>query len=174
VDITRQVEGYTTAVDGPLIVQLWHRITSVEGVDCLSAAIANQLRVHKGVYVLHVTMTTKAPDAKARERINQLTERYAHRTRASALVFEGGGFGAATVRAVVAGISMITPHPFPYRVFAYVNTAVEWFSTLPKEPGCDEAYAAALGEIARLRTIHATKYTSLRPDTARTSSRAAR
>ena len=175
-EITRQTEVYTTAIDGPLVVQLWHHVTSVEGVDCLSAAIANQLRVHKGVYVLHVTMTTKAPDSQARERINQLTTRYAQRTRASALVFEGGGFGAATVRAVVAGISMITPYPFPYKVFAHVSTAVDWLGTLPKEPGSDEAFARTQTEIDRMRVIYANHYKSIRPDGkgGRASSRAAR
>ncbi|MET0387426.1 MAG: hypothetical protein ABW321_15765 [Polyangiales bacterium] len=158
----RQTEDYTTAVSGPLVVQIWHKATTVQGVDSLSLALAGQLKTHKSVFVLHVTMTTQAPDGAARDRIRQITGDYSERTLASALVFEGMGFGAATVRAVVAGIALVARHPFPYRVFAYVGAALEWFASFPLEPAHAAIIAQAQAEIIELRSIHSARY-SIRP-----------
>jgi hypothetical protein len=46
----------------------------------------------------------------------------------SALVFEGEGFRAASVRAVVAGVSLFSRTDFPHRVFASVGAAARFIS----------------------------------------------
>ncbi|MEO8178971.1 MAG: hypothetical protein ABI895_09080 [Deltaproteobacteria bacterium] len=48
------------------------------------------------------------------------------RIERSALVFEGEGFRAASVRAVVAGVSLFSRPEYPHRVFASVGSAARF------------------------------------------------
>lgn len=55
----------------------------------------------------------------------------------SALVFEGGGFRAAAVRAITTTINQVARQPFPHRVFATVDEASLWMGSLSEQLNAD-------------------------------------
>ena len=55
------------------------------------------------------------------KRVNGLVDR-------SAVVFEGDGFRAATVRSIVAGVSLFSRPDYPHRVFASVGAAARFLA----------------------------------------------
>jgi hypothetical protein len=62
----------------------------------------------------------------------------------SVVTFEGAGFRAAAVRAVVAGISLLAKVPYPYKSFASIEDASTWVAMRTRADGEASVPAKAL------------------------------
>lgn len=69
------------------------------------------------------------PDSAARDELARLFRSLSASVVCSALIFEGDGFKAATVRALTTTINLVARQPFPHRVFATVADAAKWMGT---------------------------------------------
>lgn len=122
--ITAQTPDYTTLVAADLVVQIWHDETTLAGVT----ALAETLEQSGCQLMLVITCAgARAPTAEARRFLSELMVRRRDQMRACALAYEGRGFAAATIRGIVAGLTLAAGHPFPYKVFAEVGAALAWF-----------------------------------------------
>jgi hypothetical protein len=65
-----------------------------------------------------------------RAEMEAVTRRFIACGRACALVIEGDGFIAATVRSVLVGLTLVTRPPFPTRIFSNTGTAIHWIAPL--------------------------------------------
>lgn len=68
------------------------------------------------------------PALEARMELVAFLRRGSGRIERSALVFEGEGFRAASVRAVVAGMSLFSRPAYPHRVFSNVSSAARFLA----------------------------------------------
>jgi hypothetical protein len=125
-------DDFQTWVGDWLVAQVWTRETTLAGVDELRRAVDERVAAHRKIFVLIVTdKTCRPPSWEARDRIAQVMRQHKDTIEACALVFEGTGLAAATIRGVVAGLNMLARHPFPYRVFATLPDALDWCGTFP-------------------------------------------
>ncbi len=76
-----------------------------------------------------VEAAAEMPDAGARDELARLFRSLSTSVICSALVFEGDGFRAATVRALTTTINLVARQPFPHKVFATVGDAAKWMGT---------------------------------------------
>jgi hypothetical protein len=125
--IVAQDHNFTTGLTGSLVVQVWWQQTSREGLDALEQAIARVAELEPRYCILIVTSAAAAPPgAEARAAIAEIMKAGRNEVEGCALVFRGRGFGAAMVRAVVTGLTVLAGHPFPYRVFPELDSALAW------------------------------------------------
>jgi hypothetical protein len=68
----------------------------------------------------------KAPDAESRAVMNERMKDIGHNLIASAIVMPQKGFGAATVRSIVAGLTMLARQEVPTQVFSDLAASYEW------------------------------------------------
>lgn len=128
---------YTTARYQDLVLQLWHKQTTLDGVAALRTAIGKVADESKeGLRLLIVVEPGAAmPPREARGKIADFMTDYRASIRATALAFEGEGFRAASIRAVVTGLNLLTHHPFPYGVFSTIPEALNWTPMAPIAAG---------------------------------------
>lgn len=119
---------YTSARYADLVIQIWHQETTLKGVRAFRKCVATiSGDTPGGPRVLIVVEPAAAlPPRLARNEIAAVMKDYRARIRASALAYEATGFSAASIRAVVTGLNLITHHPFPYRVFPSIPEALSW------------------------------------------------
>jgi hypothetical protein len=126
---------FTSARLNDIVLQIWHKETTLAGVAALRAAIAKVASESAAGLRLLVVVESRAamPTRSARENIAAFMTEFKSSIRATSLAFEGEGFRAASVRAVVTGLNMLTHHPFPYGVFPTIEKALAWepMSPLP-------------------------------------------
>jgi hypothetical protein len=126
---------FTSARLNDIVLQIWHKVTTLAGVAALRAAIAKVASESAAGLRLLVVVESRAamPTRSARENIAAFMTEFKSSIRATSLAFEGEGFRAASVRAVVTGLNMLTHHPFPYGVFPTIEKALAWepMSPLP-------------------------------------------
>jgi hypothetical protein len=143
---------YTSARYQDLVLQIWHKQTSLEGVAALRAAIAkvaNESR--EGMRLLIVVEREAAmPQRDSRSKIAAFMTDYKGSIRATSLAFEGTGFRAASIRAVVTGLNLLTQHPFPYGVFSSIPEALSWEPMAPLAAGTPSLVLAKLVRSFRL------------------------
>lgn len=74
-------------------------------------------------------------DAETRAAASTITDEYVDSILAQATLIEGAGFQSAAVRAIVAGIDLMTRSRSPKKVFAEILPCVEWcLAHRPKTP----------------------------------------
>jgi hypothetical protein len=89
---------------------------------------------YKQVALLQLLEQTCKPlDSEQRSTLENVM-RSSRALRSSAVVYEGSGFQAAAVRAVVASVGALQRHPFPHRIFADVASAAEFHATHLGQP----------------------------------------
>lgn len=144
--IISQSEDSTTASHQDLLFQFWHHETTSEGIvsferglRAISKAFSPGVRV-----VIIVEPSARLPSKLLRNQIAQMMSRSRRKIRVTALVYEGSGFGAASIRAVVTGLNIVSRHPFPYRVFSSVSSALAWS---PMKNSTSESASAATDAI---------------------------
>jgi hypothetical protein len=128
---------YTSARYQDLVLQIWHKQTTREGVAALRGAIANVAKDSRDGLRLLVVVEPEAamPSRESRSDIAAFMTDYKASIRATALAFEGTGFRAASIRAVVTGLNLLAQHPFPYGVFASIAEALAWTPMAPLAAG---------------------------------------
>jgi hypothetical protein len=73
-----------------------------------------------------VETSASMPDADARAALTDLLKAGSKLLVCSSVTFEGTGFKAAAVRAVVAGLTFAASPGFPHRILATVDQAATW------------------------------------------------
>lgn len=110
-----------------LLIVVWRKDTRAAAVDGVSAVLTELTRRHRDVALLQVIEEgATAPDADARRALSAMLRQHGGAIRCSAIVYEGDGFRAATLRAVVTGIALLSRPAYPHVVFASTIAAINW------------------------------------------------
>ncbi len=84
----------------------------------------------RGVFMLTIVEErAPLPVVEVRDALAKFLASGAGRSKKSAVVHEGSGFRAASVRGVVTGLAMIARLPYPHKVFSTPTDAARWFAT---------------------------------------------
>lgn len=113
-----------------LLLCVWRVRTTAEAISELAGIVSRLIARSRDRIVMLTVVEAGAdmPDAPVRNALAELFHRVAPSVIASALVFEGTGFKAATVRALTTTLNMVTRQPFPHKVFATVGEAAAWLA----------------------------------------------
>jgi hypothetical protein len=96
-----------------------------------AAQLATELYEARGEKLLHMTILDEhisMPPLEVRVEIVGFMKRVNGIVERSAVVFEGEGFRAATVRSIVAGVSLFSRPDYPHRVFPSVGSAARFLA----------------------------------------------
>jgi hypothetical protein len=96
-------------------------------------------------------------DNDARTEAAQVTNDYSKAIVAQATLIELSGFQGATVRAIVAGLDMMSRSSSPKKVFGELAPAIDWCARLSKDPTLLDRVDAVV------RTLQATRGALLSP-----------
>lgn len=118
---------YVLATWGPVGIALWVDDTPAHAVSEAQAMLTALAHGHpEGIGFLQVIHEgCQRLDNQARLGIQTLLKRGRGSIRDAPVVFEGEGFRAGTVRAIVASIASMKDHGFPHRVFSTVHAAAD-------------------------------------------------
>jgi hypothetical protein len=126
--VTAHDGGFALATAGSVFINVWREPSTLAQLEVL--------REHEAALVEHeraaiMVLTVLLPSAftlgtRERKEVDALAKQFAPSTRAHAYVIEGSGFRTAAVRALVAGINLITRTGAATRVFDDVVHAAEW------------------------------------------------
>lgn len=119
-----------------VVLAVWERVvlavfigkTTVQAVR-RSAQLVTELHASQQSPVLVLTVVDEhaiVPPLEARMELVGCLKRFNGMVERSAVVFEGEGFRAATVRSIVAGVSLFSRPDYPHRVFASVGAAARF------------------------------------------------
>jgi hypothetical protein len=110
-----------------LLIAVWRKETRAGAVDGVSAVLGELAQNHRDVALLQVIEEgALAPDPDARRAISNMLKQHGSVIRCSAVVYEGDGFRAATLRGVVTGIALLSRPLYPHVVFASAISAINW------------------------------------------------
>ncbi|MDB4974974.1 MAG: hypothetical protein JWN48_3315 [Myxococcaceae bacterium] len=149
-------------------IALWIDDTPVAAVESAQAMLSRMASEQPGgVGFLQVVCEgCQQLDNEARAAIQTLLRSGRGYIREAPVVFEGNGFRAATVRAIVAGIAAISNHGFPHRVYSTVAIATEALARNieRREPaGFARALATAVADARVKHRLHFPRSDSMRP-----------
>ncbi len=133
-------------------ISVWRTQTRPAAVARMSQILGELVSRHHDVALIQVVEGgATAPDADARRAISTMLRLYSDSIRCSAVVFESDGFRAATLRAVVTGIALLSRPPYPHVVFASTIAAINWTARHFAADGPDFAEEArdAVSELRR-------------------------
>jgi len=119
-----------------VVIAVWDRVvlavfrgrTTVAGLRSGREVIAQHAAACNGPILLLTVIeaNTPLPHLDARVEIIALLKEANGKVERSGIVFEGEGFRASTVRAIVAGVSLFSRPEFPHRMFASVGSAARF------------------------------------------------
>lgn len=136
---------YAVVVYQSILIQLWRVETSSDGVRLVRRTLA-EFGSQIALTMVVIEDGATRPDRGARSELEALGKELA--PRFAAVVFEGHGFKAAAVRAVMTSIGLFTRSSLPSRIFSSTDGAIEWMMrAYPDVPGVDSVD----GILARLR-----------------------
>ncbi len=142
---------FTIALHGSVLVLVWHGRTTLLGVQAarkLSAPSSVEMTLVLVEKVMH------PPDALTKRELSSWAKDF--NPRSVAVVFEGQGFAAAAVRAVIVGIRAFKTTRGTSEIFASVHAATAWLKqNHPRAAGIDDlaSYVATLRRPGRQRTL---------------------
>jgi len=124
------------ANNSDVVIAVWDRVvvavfrgrTTVAGLRRGREVIAQHSAACNGPILLLTLIEANAPlpHLDARVEIIALLKEANGKVERSGIVFEGEGFRASTVRAIVAGVSLFSRPEFPHRIFASVGSAARF------------------------------------------------
>lgn len=110
-----------------LLIVVWRKDTRADAVAGVSAVLGELGERHSDIALLQVIEeNATAPDTEARRALSTMLRQHGGSIRCSAIVYEGDGFRAATLRAVVTGIALLSRPAYPHVVFASTIAAINW------------------------------------------------
>jgi hypothetical protein len=122
--------GLALAVSGNAFISIWKEPSTLERlarVREVEQALVD--RSPSGIIVLTVLIDSpSAIRAGEPEAASKLAKHFAATTRAHAYSIEGTGFRAAALRAVIAGVNIITRTGHPTKVFDETSAAIRWLA----------------------------------------------
>lgn len=153
---------HATMVASPFAVLVWRGHThadAIRGLEPLGAKAMAQSPRGIGLICV-VEPGTPPPSADTRKLSVIVNERLITRGAVGvAIVIPGGGFSSAMYRGIVTGMSLISGHSYPFRVFESTGDAVRWLSSqlgmkagvvvdVPRASGAIEAFRSEYGAYA--------------------------
>lgn len=125
--------------------------TTVEGLNRIFRAFedATRYRGRELALLTIIQSNARMPSTGTREPIARWLREVSEKVLISAVVFEGDGFVAASVRSVVVGLTMLARQAYPHRVFPSVKEASEWFES--EEPRLGKLFDAISIQLAVAR-----------------------
>jgi hypothetical protein len=114
---------------GPIFFVLWKGEVEPRTADRIQVslrAFAQTLGGQRAALLTVVAQDAPMPSSEARTALSNVLRHGADAVLASAVVMEGDGFRASMVRSVATGLAIVARQPFPHRVFARTEDAVEW------------------------------------------------
>lgn len=103
-----------------VVIANWHTATTTQGIAALEGEVAKACEATTEMVGLLQVIGTKSspPDAAARQALSAVFQRHQARIACNTVLVEGGGFLAASVRAVVTGLAMVSRLSFPLEVYS--------------------------------------------------------
>jgi hypothetical protein len=131
--VTAHDGGFALATAGSVFINVWREPSTLAQLELLREHEA-ALVEHEAAGVIMV-LTVLLPSAftlgtRERKEVDALARQFAPSTRAHAYVIEGSGFRTAAVRALVAGINLITRTGGLTKVFEDTVHAAEWLEAV--------------------------------------------
>lgn len=147
-DVRKATKDYALALYGPILIQLWQTGTPDEGARAarvLALELSRSQFPEVGTIAI-VPADAGLPSADARDSLAHLPGDLGKAT-ALALVREGDGFRASTIRAVLTGIMLVSRNNVPHQVFSATDSASSWLRERLEIPGGAAGLALAIGEL---------------------------
>lgn len=109
---------------------VWHRAPDMRAVARIDATNPSRTAAHpEKISTVHIIRDTAAqPDAETRDAMNKMHAQWGHTVGCAAIVIEQQGFKAATLRTLIAGMSMLAPKHYRIRVADSVASAAPWLA----------------------------------------------
>ncbi len=129
--IEESTNQHAFAVWDRVVLAIWRGQTTLSAVRRGEQVVERHAGRHPDRGVLLLTIVEAAaplPPLECRIELAAMLKRAAGKVERSSLVFEGEGFRAASVRAVVAGISLFSRPSYPHRVFNTVGAAARFLA----------------------------------------------
>ncbi len=142
-----QTQGLSASRCGSVVLALYTGITDAEQLSQYRDWLREKLREVDRVH--NVSVVVDAPsslDAKSRAVAQELTQMFAKAARSEAIVMELGGLKGSFIRAIVAGLHMVTPSNHPRKVFQASDAALSWVAT-------QDPQSAGDADLARQRLL---------------------
>lgn len=130
VRVEESTSDYVFAHWDRIVLAVWRGRTTVAAVR-KGDHLMHEHAARCGAPIRLLTIIEEAaplPPVEARMELVACLKRGAGTIERSALVFEGEGFRAASVRAVVAGVSLFSRPAYPHRVFNSVANAARFLA----------------------------------------------
>lgn len=126
--ITR-LPGFACGAVGPIAISVWDGPATTTHARAAAALLASVHRAEKSMLVLAVLgPNNPPPDGEVRDIIAQQVTKCEDRIRAVSQVIEGQGFRAATIRAVLTGMSLVLRTKRPEKVCNTVEEAASFLA----------------------------------------------
>jgi hypothetical protein len=130
---------------------VWRRETTLDAIahaNDLVRRFRGQRAAGIGLFTV-IAEGAPRPSADARRALAKMLESGEGQVLASVVVFEGDGFRAAAVRAVVTGLTLLARSSFPHRVFESRRDAARWLvcNGSPRWLGRERGLVNALDEL---------------------------
>jgi hypothetical protein len=123
--------GFAAGGLGPLAVSIWEGISTPEKARAAASLLARMANTEPSLLVLAVLgPDVPPPDGEVREILTRQLRESGDRVCAMANVIEGRGFRAATVRAVLTGMSLVLRTQRPDRVCDSVEEGASFLASL--------------------------------------------
>ena len=141
-------DDHAIGMHGPVFVTIWEHATTPAGVDD-ALAVARAMAATpapKIASLVVVPASSKLPDAEARRRLGAIEHLFGERNDCVAMVHEGTGFRAATVRGIITGMNMLMRKPMAQQMFTELAPAATWLDrrVTGMEPRALVAYVGTL------------------------------
>lgn len=123
-----------------LFVVLWRKHTTLEGIAKLSKHLAGEGARHpKGLGLVTIVPTVAVPPPH--DVRGKLASAFSEAVsvKGSAVCFEGSGLRATIVRSVVTGLNLLSPTPFPHKVFSTLESGLHFINEHLEKAGAPTA-----------------------------------
>ena len=113
-----------------LALGLWRGQTTVGAMRRASQLLTQHVERRQAPVLLLTVVEENAPlpPLEARMELVAFLKAANHLVERHAVVFEGEGFRAASIRAVVAGVALFSRPEYPYRIFGSVGAAARFLT----------------------------------------------
>jgi hypothetical protein len=137
---------------GPIIVTIYAGVTDAEQLSRYRDWLKVVLGATDGPVdnISVVFDTPSSMDQESRAVAQELTEMFAKKARAEAIVIEASGIKASFVRAIVTSLHLVTKSDHPRRVFKSTADGLSWVSTV--DPAAMSHAQAAAQHLDELRS----------------------
>ena len=136
------------------VLGIWSGVPDLEAARALASTVERLASQRPGcaAYLGQIRTLSALPDEPIRRVLIELGRRVNQTLNCAGIVIDGQGFGAATVRAFVTGLSLAARSRFPMRGFSTLPAMVAWMRprliAAQSDPGPEHEVQAAFAYLA--------------------------